>query len=275
MVTMRDFLILIVFSVAALYGGYEILRGVRKVRAPRAYKDVLYAWTERPGPSFTYDFTGWLGITVHRVALVIISLVALFTALRHPQAGVGLSALPGWVAFLAEPITYGAVALLGCLFGLSFFGPVAEYFGGDHRYALSNEGLLIGGQLIPWSAFSEFTVDIGRNLIFIWSASLRGTPAMFITLPSTEELGKLREILQNHLPYSDPSPVSALRRYAFPAWMACLAAPFIAAACALFLAPLYLALIGDTLIGWVLLALGGQLIVRLIYGGKSRPAPMS
>jgi hypothetical protein len=263
--------LLLIFGLLVIYGGYSVLKGTRDVRKPRRYDDALFAWSERPGQTFKYDFSNWLGISIHRAALVLIAVLALVTMLVQPNQGFGLPGLPNYLILVLDLLVYFAVALLGTGCGFSLFGPVADLLGGDHHYALSDAGILLANQLIPWSAFSHFESDLQRGVIYLWSASLPASVGLAAIIPSSEDLLKLSGLLHQHLPAAGNASSGLFGRYAFPVRMAVACASFILAAGLLYLAPWRLAVILDALLMWVLMWLGAALINLWIYGNHTRP----
>ena len=265
-------LLLLTFGLLVIYGGYSVLKGTRDVRKPRRYADALFAWSERPGLTFKYDFSNWLGISIHRAALVLMALLAVLTMWVQPNKGFIFPGLPIYLRILLDPLLYLAVVLLGVGCGFSLFGPIADILGGDHHYAISDAGLLLANQLIPWSAFSHFEHDMQRGVIYVWSASLPATVGLAVILPSGEDLLKLSGLLQRHLPAAGSASSGLFGRYEFPFRISVACVPFILASGLLYLlAPWRLAVILDALLMWVLLWLGGALINLWIYGNRSRP----
>src|SRR5512146_2295640 len=110
----RMVLLLIMAGALAAYGGYSVLAGVRKVRAPKRYPNALVYWEERPGGMLSQDFSGWLGIFIHRLALIGIGVAALVVILRNVPAGSDAFTTGSGLAFLADAAMYGAV-------GITFF----------------------------------------------------------------------------------------------------------------------------------------------------------
>jgi hypothetical protein len=266
--------LLILFVVTTLYGGYSALTSIRKIRRARTYAGALFYWSEHPGAAGRNNLADSLAINIHRLALVIIGLLgALNVLLRGQISFFPLDPSAFW-GILAGFLVYCAMAVIGTLFGLGLFGPFAEAMGGDHHYALSNGGLLIAGQMIPWRAFSHFSFSQDGTAIGIWSASLPGSAGM-ITVPTLPgDLRQLSDLLRSYLPFSDGYSPGTFRRFALPAVMAALSLPFVACAGLLFLAPVGVALVGQCLLMWALAILGGSVIMRLIYGGKAQPAPV-
>src|SRR5512138_3103785 len=265
----RMILLLIIAGLLAAYGGYSVVTGVRKIRKPRRYASALVYWEERPGGMMSQDFAGWLGIFIHRLALIAIGVASLVVIVRRVPAGGEAFTTSTTLSFLADLLMYGAVGITFFAFGFSFLGPLAEDSGGDHQYAVSEEGLLMGGLLLPWNAFTHYTLDTERTRIYIWSASLPGALGMVAEIPDHMQLCSLAQVLRAHLPEGYMKrPFGGL---AFPLLMFMLCAPFVLAAWWLSVAPHLLALISNALLVLMLLPLGGQLINRLVYGSKGRP----
>jgi hypothetical protein len=270
----RVLVLLILFVVMAIYGGYTALTSIRKIRRPRTYAGALFYWSQHPGAAGGNDLADWLAINIHRLALVIIGLLAVLNVVLRAQTTFFPLDPSAFWGIVAELLLYAGMAFIGTLWGLSIFGPFAEARGGDHHYALSNAGLLIAGQIIPWKAFSHFSFSSDGTAIGIWSASLPGSAGM-VTVPALPgDLQKLSDLLRSYLPFIDGYSPGTLRRFALPAVMAALSLPFVVGAGLLFLAPTGVALLGQCLLMWTLALLGGRLIMSLIYGGEAQPAPM-
>jgi hypothetical protein len=270
----KAWLLLLIFGLLAFYGGRSILSGVRQFRLARKYKDELISWAEPPGVSFKYDLPSWLAINIHRFALVVIGLIMLPTMLSLPADRVSLPGLSGSPALLSAPLLYAALSLAGFAWGYSLFGPIAAAIGGDHHYAISPEGILLSNQLLPWSAFAHYQTDADGKVIYLSSDFMPGAMGFVLAPPDAADVLKLTAILQAHLSASDVS-AGVFTRYAFPAVMLLACTPFVVVACLLYLAPSGIGLIVDTFLMWVLLWLGGLLIMRLVYGGRARPATMA
>ncbi len=263
--------LLIVAGLLALFGGFSVLKGVRSVRAPRQYPDALTYWDEPAVEGYGRDPGGWLAVFIHRLALVLMGALAIFAMLRRLDPQSALFAEPAIAVLLADMVSVLAVAVIGFTWGVSFFGPLAERLGGPHHYGLSAEGVLIGGNLLPWSAFKQFDLDATHTLVYIWSASLPGSLAM-VAAPSEPGLAtRLAGILREHLPDSDLPLQMSSGKWTLAVRMALLCLAFLALAAWLTSISPVIMLLADALLMWVLQLAGAWLIDHLLYGDKARP----
>ncbi len=264
-------ILLIVAGLMALFGGFVVLKGVQSVRAPRNYPGALMYWDEPPEEGFGRDPAGWWAVLIHRLALVLLGILALSLVVLRPPSGPSLPAGTGISASLTDLISIGAVGMIGFTWGVSLFGPLAERFGGRHHYGVAAEGLFIGGNLLPWSALSHFDLDVTHNLVYIWSASLPGSLAMTAVPSEPGAAARLAGILREHLPSSSPSAAVASGKWALPVRMALLCLVFMGVAAWLAGVPLTLMLVADAFLMWGLQLAGAALIDHLLYGNKARP----
>ena len=157
--------------------------------------------------------------------------------------------------------------------GQAFFGPLAEYLAGDSHYAVSDEGVLTGGQLFPWKTFASYSLNEERTALTLWSASFPGATA-FNLMPPVENISSLVSLIQSHLPAGGAATPGFIRRSAFPALMAVLfiLSTIIAIAAASLSSGLAIVLI--SILMYLLVLFGGKIIMTLIYGNQNRPAPV-
>jgi hypothetical protein len=265
-------LLLLCFGLSAIYACITTLRVLRKFRAERKYTNELLTWAVRPYEGFKYELDTWVAINIHRLALFSAGLAGLYLLFFRPVTGIVIPGIPGSIAgLIAFPILAGCVAGMGFFWGQAFFGPLAEYLAGNSHYALSEEGVLTGGQLFPWTAFSHFSLTVEGTVIRLWSASFPGAVA-FTLIPPVEHVSKLRSILESHLPGEGIASPGLIRRSAFPAIMSVvlILSIIIAIAAATFSSGLAIVII--TIIMYLLVLFGGKVIMRWIYGNQNQPA---
>jgi hypothetical protein len=268
-------ILLVSFGLFAIYAGYSNLKSIRKFRAPRKYAGELLNWSVRPYADFKYEPDTWISINLHRLAIFLTGCVALYVIFFKPVEGI---AIPGFSTTLSGLIIYPVLAMCvagtGFFWGQALFGPLAEFLAGDSHYAVSDEGILNGGYLFPWSTFSHYSINTEQSVIQLWSATFHGAPAFTLIPPSAGELSTLRGILQGQLPSGAADAPGFLRRCAFPALMAMLGITvYVAAILTTSLAFGY-AIILIAVFNYLLVFLGVKAIMGLIYGGRHRPAPV-
>jgi hypothetical protein len=267
-------LLFLCFGLSALYAFYINLKTLQKFRAARKHTNELLAWAERPYSGFKHELDTWVAINIHRLALFLTGLIGLYILFFRPIAGITIPGIPGSIAgLIAFPILAVCVASTGFFWGQAFFGLLAEYLAGDSHYAVSDEGILTGGQLFPWTTISHYSVIGDGTVVRLWSASFPGAVA-FTLIPPEEHLSKLRSILESHLPGEGISSPGLIRRSAFPAIMSVVLILSIIVAIMAATLSSGLAIVIITIIMYLLVLFGGKVIMSLIYGNQNRPAPV-
>ena len=235
------------------------------MRAPRRYKDALLAWSERPLSSFKYDRISWVAIMIHGTSVVLIGLIVLVSFMTRPFNAIASS-------FIMMIVLVGMIAIVGQICGGLLFYPLALSLAGDRYIAISTEGILWAGNLIPWNAFCCFRLDPESNMIQLRSASLRGTPAFMLTPPKEYASGVI-DILQRHLPNENMvSPPSLVEQFLLPITMAVVCIPVLIAACFVLQLPLELTLIVNGVLMYLLMIVGGPVLLRSLLGKNTRRA---
>ena len=269
-------LLLFCFGLSAVYGFFKIVMVLRKIRAPRKYRNELLTWAERPYSVYRYELNSWAAVTIHRLAIIVVGFIGLAMIAFRPVVDFEIPGLANPIAIIVYfPILSVSVAFIGFLWGQSIFGPIAEFIAGNSHYAISDEGILYSDRLFPWSAFSYFSLNVKQTVTQVWSASFPGTAAFTLVPPSAGDIPRLKGILQNHLPSGANSSPGFIQRCAFPASMAGISAVFVIASILTFKAPTSIALLLNTFFVYMLVRLGAKLIMRLIYGSQDLPAPIA
>jgi hypothetical protein len=257
--------LIVVFWSLAIWGAFDMVRGARKMRAPRKYKDAVFAWSERPLSSFNYDRLSWVAISIHGVSVILIGLIEIFSLTMRPFNAIASS-------FIMMLVLVGIISIVGQIWGSLLFYPIALALAGDRYIAISTEGILWAGNLIPWSAFCCFRLDPETNMIRLWSASLRGTPA-FMLNPPKEYVSGLLEIFQSHLPGDNTiSPPGFVEQYILPITMAIACIPIVIAAGFMLQLPLEITLIVNGILMYLLMIFGGPVLLRSLLGKNTQPA---
>ncbi len=262
------------FILAAVYGAIQSVSSIRKMRAARKYKDAIFAWSERNTAGYEYELLAWISTSIHWLAVILIGaivLVMIFFATFDPQA---LLTVPQVSLFCVLMLVEVASAAAGSLWGSLLFGPLAELMGGRRNYAISPEGLCFGGRLFPWKTFSHLSLEPERRVLYLWSASLPETTAFALLQDTPQQLEVLRSTIQQYVPSGEPPSSGSLRQYVLPLIMLALSLPFVAIALLLTLAPFIIALLATCVLMFILVFAGGQLLMRLVYGGQGHPAPL-
>lgn len=257
---------LLLFFSMAIYGAFDMVRRARGMRAERKYKDAVFAWRERPYLSIKYDPLAWLTVSIHWLTGIAIGLLQVLLLVVLPYAASTFSIFTFSIIVLIA-------AIVGYQWGEMLFHPAGLFLAGDRHYAIGEEGILMGGCLIPWTAFTHFAFDSITGIVRLWSASCPGATA-FMFSPGEPDLPKILELLQSHLPGEDRvSRPSLITQWALPLAMGTICGVLLLAAVILtYKAPVHIGLISNALLMFVLMLVGGQILLRSILGKNIPPA---
>lgn len=259
---------MILFCFFTIYGCIDRVRIVRKMRVVRNYRDMLFAWSEHPVSSFKYDTISWVAVSIHWVGVVVIGILEFLLLANLYSYKVENHLL----SFGVLVIISGVVSGVGYLWGSVFFHPIATLLGGDCHRAISAEGVLYSGNLILWNAFSHFSFDDKKNIIRLWSAASRGVVSLIYS-PPKEHVVKVVSILQIHLATENMiSPPSFVEQCGFPLAMAVGCISIVVLALIFLQLSAALAIILNGILIYLLMLLGGPVLWKSLFGGKTRPA---
>ena len=258
----------ILFCFFTIYGCVDRVRIVRKMRGVRNYKDMLFGWREHPVSSFKYDTISWVAISIHWVSILIIGILE-FLLLVNLYSHKVENRLLSFGIFV---IISGVVSGVGYLLGSVLCHPIAILLSGDRYQAISAEGVMYSGNLILWSAFSHFSFDNKKNIIRLWSAASRSVVSLIYS-PSKEHTVKVLSILQLHLATENMvSPPSFVEKCVFPLAMVVGCMSIVVLAIIFFQLSAALAVILNGIFMYLLMLLGGPLLWKSLFGGKTEPA---
>lgn len=273
--TFRNIL-LVIFGLFTIYGAVSSVVMMRKMRARRDYKGILFEWAEPPTLGFglsglRYESGAWVAIVLHGLAVAAAGsavCLVLFVRPLRPLLSWGMAGL------LVVPVMVMMVSMAGNWWGTVLAHPLAERLGGERHAAVSPDGILYLGQLFPWNAFKGFSLAAEGTAIRLWSASFPGLIGL-VLVPPSEQRPALLELLRRQLP-GEPAEASGGFRaqLAFPALMGIVCGPLVLAAWLMVLAPAELALLIDGLLMLLLMLVGGPGLLWIGFRGKMRPAPL-
>jgi hypothetical protein len=261
-------LLSILFWSFAIYGAIERVRSMRKLRVPQSYTDSIFDWSEYPISSFKYDTLSWLATSIHWVTIVLLGLFQYIQFFMNPLSVHEVT----FISLPFEVLMGGFMSLTGFWLGSTLFHPIAGFLGGNRHYAISVDGILWAGYIVPWSAISHFSFDHEKGMIRLWSSSLRGT-VLFQFIPAEENVQRIIDILGTYLPdenkVSDPG---FLQQCVFPILMAiaCMSVAVVAYA-VVQLVPDFFP-VANIIFLYVLMLVGGPALIRSLFGRTLKPA---
>ncbi len=264
-----SYVLIILFVVSAILGATGRISALRKIRAPRKYKDALLTWSHRPHPGYEHELIPWLTILIHMISLLLIGGAEFLMLWIFPLDLARLAEFPGGLLIAAFLLTFACLSA-GNLWGAAWFYPIAEMRAGDSHNALSQDGWLFAGRLFPWNDYSHYSLDPKEFVIYLWSASLPGSLGTSLEFDSLQDMSAAREVVQSKLPAASQPLGTGPRKYAMPILMAVLCGPFVVLAFLMAFVPPGIGVVADAILMILLGGLGGQLLG--FVNGKHKPA---
>lgn len=256
-----------IFVVLALFGAYQGTRELRKLRAPRDYPVAIMSWTEQPLSGPRHDGLSYFMMLIHWTGVVLLAVGSLATVLLWDEAGRDFRT---FTQSAAEQATWAAAALsitfTGFVTGRVLLHPFGSPFGGHSHHSLSSEGLLFGGYLLPWEAFSHYSIEADRQVIRLWSRASPGHVGFALRPLSEKQRDELGGQIATRVSPSEPRDGSKFR------WTPILRIMLLTGAALGIGASLLLlfgvaGLIGVSLLLLLFMRVGGNLLMNSAYGG--------
>jgi uncharacterized membrane protein YdbT with pleckstrin-like domain len=264
----------IVFLGSTAYGAYKGVSGLRRMRSRRHYQDTLFEWTDHLPSGPLNEGPIWLAASAHFIGVTLIALATLITIPRRTIAPDFSSLSAVAASFSDDLITALSISLIAYLWGTvlsvnPFYTPSPK----EGHYAISAEGILYGGRLFPWSCFTHFSAAEHGGVVRLWSASSPGL-VVFVLLPvSSDDQPTLRETLSRYLPTSTSAPrVRSWPRWFLPALTIATSSAAVGASLLLLVYPSFIGLPAAAILTFLLVALGGRMVMQLGFGGMGLPA---
>jgi hypothetical protein len=191
----------LVALVAAVAGFARGWKAIHKMRLPARAEGALLSWEENPPSVFRYDGYSGAAITVHALAVALLSLVLLEAVNRaapHPwsfefrsPSGRWLESLVGredpQMHYLSGVAGGLAAGIAGYILGALLSFPIVRWRVRPVRVHILSGGILYGSTHYPWPEIGHWYADPGRRLIGLFT---RARPRMLsvVLRPPTPEL---------------------------------------------------------------------------------------
>jgi len=181
---------------AGFVGGINLLKSIRFEK----YTQAEIAWEQPPVSYWKYETTNMIAIAINDAGLICLAVILLvssansdiFAYLTKSVISLLLSLLS---LFGIVVTTYSIGSSLAFHFARGWIRPVS--------YAICDEGLLYGGQLVTWKTFSHYEIGPDGGLIGLYS-SYSPSIRTWVINPPPEFFSGVLGIVQNNLPPSPP-----------------------------------------------------------------------
>lgn len=262
------FILRILFLIGLLTGGLRVFRQLKIRKKVAQPFQGLYAWSERRLSSWRYEPYMSVAILIHTLGVSVLSLIALGAAENPTNLDNPWFTNDQTMVFLVWIGAGGSIALVGYLLGSMLAFPLTRLWQAPISMVITEQGMLHGSTLMPWSWFSHFSSDPSGGLLRIYSAFAPDLPSLVSKPPSSVGLDEIDKALQDYLPSQPPNPSRAWYRSRY--WLI----PTMIMVCLLLVGvgyiahylPRELALFGMAVSSAVLFLLGGRVITLFGFG---------
>ncbi len=258
----------LLFGLCVLAGGLRTIRLRATSRRTGRTPDALHEWSERPLSSWRYEPYSSAAILVHALAISLLSVAALGTASNPATFNNPLVSNDTTMVLLVWIAEGGSISLVGYLLGSLVAFPLAALGRTPVAVAITEEGMIHGRTLLPWTWFSHFSIDRNRGILRLYSAFSPDLPS-FVSKPTVSaSLVELSDTLQEYLPRHPANGSRAWYRtkHLLIPTMILLCLPLVVAGWLASLLPQELALFAIALLTTVLTLLGGRVITLFGFG---------
>jgi hypothetical protein len=181
---------------AGFVGGINLLKSIRSTK----YAQAEIAWEQPPVSYWKYETTNMVSIAINDAGLICLAIILvissansdIFAYLTKSVISLLLSLLSLFGIVVA---TYSVGSSLAFHFARAWIRPVS--------YAIGDEGLLYGGQLVSWKSFSHYEIGPADGLISLYS-SYSPSIRIWVLNPPSESFAGVLGIVQKNLPPSPP-----------------------------------------------------------------------
>jgi hypothetical protein len=209
-----------------------------------------------------------VAILIHTLGVSALSLMALGAAENPTSFDNPWFTNDQTMVFLVWIAAGGSIALEGYLLGSMLAFPLTRLGQAPISMAITEQGMLHGSTLMPWSWFSHFSIDPQGGLLRLYSAFAPDLPSLISKPPASVGLHELGNTLQDYLPSQPPNPNRVWYRSKY--WLiptmilACLS--LVGAGTIAHYLPRELALFGIAASATILFLLGGRVITLFGFG---------
>jgi len=262
-------LLFILFIAGTTAGAISAYRLIVASRKAGQRSDALCEWSEMPLPTWRYEPYAITAILFHTFAVMALTVAALHAAsnpgiLNNPLFANDTNMIAmGWF------IQCGSIGLIGYQLGpLLIAIPLIILRREPLAYAITEKGMVLGRNLLPWRWFSHLSIDSDGGILRLYSAFSPDLPSLISKPPESVPLVELSNTIHGFLPLYPSKDNRAWYRTKFllipTMLLVCL--PVVAAGWLAFRLPRELSLFVIALLASILIFLGGKVISLFAFG---------
>jgi hypothetical protein len=190
----------ILFMVGIMAGAFYAYRLIVASRKASHRSDALHAWSEKPLRSWKYEPCATSAILIHTLTALMLGFLALGSLSNQGILTNPFLANDASMIVLVWFIQCGSILVVGYQLGpLLIAFPLIMLRSTPVAAAITQTGMVIGQNFLPWRWFSHFSVDSEKGIFRLYSAFAPDLPSLTLKLPGSIPLAELDETLRGFL----------------------------------------------------------------------------
>jgi hypothetical protein len=176
------------------------INAMRKMRAPKNYKNVLFSDNEAVINGMDVDPAERRLDYLLEITRWILGAVLLWVLCFDQTVDSALTNGNFIITVYVWAISLLSILLAGGFIGGGMVKPFWNKLAPRRFYALSDQGVLYAGRIFAWRFFNSYRVEEEHPYIYLWSAAKPNIVLFYFTPDSQEKSRVIAEILQQYLP---------------------------------------------------------------------------
>jgi hypothetical protein len=194
----------LLFLSTMIWGIYNNITFIKKLRAKRNYKGATLNITEKVIPELIIEPSTWMVTTILDIGSALLGISIIFLLfIRSKSDSIILYPKDHLTLFTVLFLCFPAVSVSGYLFGSTIARAIQNYFSKVRHEAFSEQGILYGGRTIAWDHFRGYLVSSERRYIYLLSKYYPTAIGFSFAPTSNEDFDLVIGEIKKHLPNCD------------------------------------------------------------------------
>jgi hypothetical protein len=194
-------ILIVLFFSTMIWGIYQSLTFIKKLRAKRNYKGATLFIVEKVIPDRIIEPSTWMLTTILETGAVLLGISIVFLLIiRSKNDSIILHPKDFLTLFAFYFLSFPAISVSGYLFGSRIARAIQNYFFKERNIAFSEQGVLYGGRIIAWAHFRGYAIRSERRYIYLLSKYYPTAIGFSFAPTSNQDFNLIIGEIKNYLP---------------------------------------------------------------------------